>query len=162
MQIAPHPVRSLALPLDFTMMSRVAGLSLLLSLFTGLSAMMLDAPLAADPSTQTAGVIGWISIEPTATGAEEQTLSIIGRALALRPVHGRYSLEVRRKGRGGVSNTRQGGALDLRPGAAAVLSRNAINIGPADSIDVQLKIFIDDREVFSAAVRSVGEADIRL
>jgi hypothetical protein len=132
--------------------------SALLSFLTGFSAMTLAAmPLAAEPAQETAGVIGWINIEPSSGANGVQVLAITGRALALRPVHGRYSLEVKRKGKGGVSNARQGGAIDLQPGAAAVLSRNAINIGPADSIDVELKIFVDDREVFSAVVKSVGD-----
>jgi hypothetical protein len=109
-----------------------------------------------------AGVIGWINIEPAGSANGAQTLAITGRALALRPIHGRYSLEVKRKGKSGTSNARQGGAIDLQPGAEAVLSRSAINIGPADSIDVQLKIFVDDREVFSAVVKSTGEAGLRL
>src|SRR5688500_12210615 len=107
-----------------------APLSILTSVFVMTLAVM---PLAAEPSSEIAGVIGWINIEPTTGAGEGQMLSITGRALALRPVHGRYSLEVKRKSKGGVSNTRQGGAIDLRPGAAAVLSRNAINISPADS-----------------------------
>jgi len=137
---------------------------LLFSFLTGFFAMTLSAsPLAAEPATETAGVIGWINIEPSTSAAHEgQVLAITGNALALRPIHGRYSLEVKRKGKGGVSNTRQGGAIDLKAGASVVLSRNGINIGPADTIDIELKIFIDDREVFSAAVKSVGDGGLRL
>jgi hypothetical protein len=137
---------------------------ILYSFFIGFSAMTLSASsLAAEPTTETAGVIGWIDIEPASGSAEQgQLLTITAHALALRATHGRYSLEVKRKGKGGVSNTRQGGAIDLKSGASAVLSRNGINIGPADSIDIELKIFIDDREVFSAAVKSVGDGGLRL
>jgi hypothetical protein len=136
----------------------------LFSFVIGFSAMFLSAPsLSAEPALETpAGVIGWINIEPSDGGSGGQMLAITGRALALRPIHGRYSLEVKRKGKGGVSNARQGGAIDLRPGAAAVLSRSAINIGPADTIDVELKIFVDDREVFSAVVKSVSDGDLKL
>ena len=135
-----------------------------LSFFIGFSAMILSASLlAAEPASETsAGVIGWINIEPTSAANDGQVLAITGHALALRPVHGRYSLEVKRKGKGGVSNTRQGGTIDLKPGIAAILSRNGINIGPADTIDVELKIFINDREVFSAAVKSVADGEVRL
>jgi hypothetical protein len=141
----------------------------LLCFLPGFSAMSLvSSPLApsavaADPVLDNAaGVVGWINIEPTGSANGALTLAITGRALALRPIHGRYSLEVKRKGQSGTSNARQGGAIDLQPGAEAILSRSAVNIGPADSIDVQLRIFVDDREVFSAVVKSTGEAGLRL
>jgi hypothetical protein len=142
------------------MMLRESLFTAALLLLFGFSAMSLSssAAFAETAAESPAGVIGWISIEPGSGAGGSQMLSVIGHALALRPVHGRYSLEVKRKAGGGsVSNTRQGGAIDLRPGAAAVLSRNAINIGPADTLDIELKIFIDGREVFSAAVKTTGE-----
>ncbi len=135
----------------------------ILCFLPGLSAMSFaPSPLAADPVLENAGIIGWINIEPAGGANGAQTLAISGRALALRPIHGRYSLEVKRKGKSGTSKARQGGAIDLQPGAEATLSRSAISIGPDDSIDVQLRIFVDDREVFSAVVKSNGEMGLRL
>jgi hypothetical protein len=104
------------------------------------------------------GIVGWISVEPSG-GSEAQglMLSVAGRALALRELRGHYSLEVKRHSRGGVSNSRQGGAISLRPGVAAMLSQSAINIGPGDSLEIELKLYVDDREVFSASMKSQSD-----
>jgi len=130
----------------------------------GFSIMLPRNPFAfADPSTNvSAGLVGWISVEPIDGGpGQGQVLGIAGRALALHPLRGRYSLDVKRRGKGGVSNTRQGGAISLEPGTAAVLSQSSINIGPADTLDIELKIYVDDREVFSASMKSASGATTR-
>jgi hypothetical protein len=124
------------------------------------SAMMIASPVAQGetvPQT-TGGIIGWISVEPGGgSGAKGQMLAIAGRALAQHPMQGRYSLEVKRHSKSGVSNSRQGGAITLKPGVAATLSQSAINIGPGDSLDIELKLYIGDREVFSASMKSLSD-----
>ena len=117
----------------------------------------------ADPLAGTAsGIVGWISIEPAASGAgQAQMLAIAGRALALRQVEGRYSLQVKRHSKGSISNSRQGGAITLKPGVAATLSQSAINIGPGDALDIELKLFVGGEEVFSVSMKSLS-GDLRL
>ncbi len=133
-----------------------------LLLLTGFSTMTSVHPAHADPATQTAGgILGWISIEPAGAAGQGQMLAISGRALALHAVQGRYSLEVKRHTGGGVSNSRQGGAITLKPGVAATLSRSAINIGPGDSLDIELKLYVGNQEVFSASMKSMS-GDIKL
>ena len=102
------------------------------------------------------GIVGWISIEPSGDAGQSQMLQIAGRALALRPVEGRYVLDVKRQGKAGASNARQGGAISLKPGVAATLSQSAVNIAPGDWLDIELKIYVGDREVFAASMKSVG------
>jgi hypothetical protein len=135
----------------------------LASLIAGIVTMTVSLSTQADPLAEpTSGIVGWISIEPATAGAgQTQMLAIAGRALSLRQVEGRYSLQVKRHGKGGSSNSRQGGAITLKPGVAATLSQSAINIGPGDALDIELKLFIDDREVFSASIRSTS-GDLRL
>jgi len=128
------------------------------------AAAMIASPLAHGETAAGAagGVLGWISIEPaTGSSGESQMLAIAGRALAMHPMQGRYSLEVKRHSRGGVSNSRQGGAVRLEPGVAVTLSQSAINIGPGDSLDIELKLYVGDQEVFSASMKSVN-GDVKL
>jgi hypothetical protein len=125
---------------------------------------MIASPFAHGETVADAsgGVLGWISIEPAAAGSgESQMLAIAGRALAMHPMQGRYSLEVKRRSRGGVSNSRQGGAINLKPGVAATLSQSAINIGPGDSLEIELKLYVGDQEVFSASMKSMS-GDVKL
>ena len=114
-----------------------------LSFVLGLATMILSPALAlADPAQASAGIVAWVTIEPASeAGSSSQMLSIIGHALALKPVKGRYSLEIKRSSKGGISNTRQGGAIDLKPGATTLLSRSGINVGASDTLDIALKIF---------------------
>ena len=124
---------------------------LLMSFSTMIVSPLAQAETLADAS---GGIIGWISVEPSAgRGSQGQMLAIAGRALALHPLQGRYSLEVKRHSKGGVSNSRQGGAITLKPGVTATLSQSSINIGPGDSLDIELKLYVDDREVFSASMK---------
>ena len=110
----------------------------------------------AEPAPSSGGVIGWINIESAGAAPQGQMLAISGRALALRPIEGRYTLDVKRHSGGGVTNSRQGGALTLQPGVTAMLSHSAINIAPGDSIDIDLKLYIGDQEVFSASMKSMS------
>lgn len=112
---------------------------------------------AAPANTPASGVLGWIELVPTNDGnGQGYMLSITGRAAALEPVNARYALEVKRESRGGTSNTRQGGAVMLAPGKTAVLSQSTINVGPADGITIELKLYVGEDEVFSASIRSVA------
>jgi hypothetical protein len=131
------------------------AVSLVLMIFTTI---LQHASLAQAPANggSAGGIVGWISIEPAGEAGQSQMLAIAGRALALRPLEGRYVLEVKRHGKAGASNARQGGAITLKPGVAAILSQSAVNIGPADWLEIELKIYIGDREVFAASMRSVG------
>jgi hypothetical protein len=116
-----------------------------------------QAPLAQTSSGGAAGgIVGWISIEPAGEAGQSQMLAIAGRAIAMRPLEGRYVLDVKRQGKAGASNARQGGAITLKPGVAAILSQSAVNIGPGDWLEIELKIYVGDREVFAASMKSVG------
>lgn len=134
------------------------------SFVLGLATMTLSSALAfADPSAESAaGIVAWVSIEPASEAEASQMLSIVGHALALKPVKARYSLEIKRQSKNGISNTRQGGAMDLKPGVPATLSRSGINIAAADMLDIALKIYVDDREVFSVTVKSGSDGSVTL
>jgi hypothetical protein len=97
-------------------------------------------------------VIGWVEVQPAASGKEQVT--IIGRALALEPMSGQFALVVSRSGKGGRSTSRQGGAFSVAAGENAVLSRTSINISPAEVVTVELKLFVDNNEVFSTVMKS--------
>jgi hypothetical protein len=128
-------------------------------------ALMTIAPSVAPANSEaqnSAGILAWVTMEAGERTGDSQMLSIVGHALALKPVKGRYSLEIKRKSKGGVSNTHQGGAVDLKPNATATLSRSAINVGAADTLDVELKIYVDEKEVFSASIKSVVDASMNL
>lgn len=106
-----------------------------------------------------ASVIGWVEIQPAASGKDQVT--IVGRALALEPTAGQYALVVSRSGKGGTSNSRQGGAFSAAAGENAVLSRTSINVSPAEAVTIELKLFVDDKEVFSTVMKSSRKSGAR-
>jgi hypothetical protein len=147
------------------MMSLRQSLQTGLSLLFGVATMTLFPALlpAGTSATQASpGIVAWVSIEPASEAGSSQMLSIIGHAHALKPVQGRYTLEIKRKSKGGISNTRQGGAIDLKPGETTTLSRSGINVAPADLLDIELKIHVDGREVFAVTMKSVVDGEVTL
>ena len=106
-------------------------------------------------------VIGWVEIQPAASAKDQVT--VVSRALALEPISGQYALVVSRSGKGGTSNSRQGGAFSAAAGENVVLSRISINISSTDTLTIELKLFVDDKQVFSTVMKSAptsGERDI--
>jgi hypothetical protein len=79
-------------------------------------------------------------------------LTIQGRAFALAEVSGRYTIDVRRQGKGGVSNSRQSGAFTITPGETAALSRATINAQSEDRLEIELKLFVGDTEAFTVTM----------
>jgi Thin aggregative fimbriae synthesis protein len=106
-----------------------------------------------------ATVIGWVEIQPAESDRHQVT--IVGRALALEPISGRYALFVSRSGKGGASNSRQAGAFSAAAGENAVLSRISINISPAEVVTIELKLFVDNKEVFSTVMKSPKKSGSR-
>jgi hypothetical protein len=104
-------------------------------------------------------VIGWVEIQPAESGKEQVT--IVGRALALQPMSGQFALVVSRSGKGGTSTSRQGGAFSVAAGENAVLSSSSINISPADVVTIELKLFVDNNEVFSTVMKSARKGGSR-
>ena len=109
------------------------------------------APAQAVPAS--AGLIGWLDVVPKADpGGKGMHLTIEGRAFALAEVNGRYTIDVRRRGRGGVSNSRQSGVFTIAPGETAALSRTTINAQAADRLEIELRLFEGKTDVFSVTM----------
>jgi hypothetical protein len=133
--------------------SRHAFGAFLAVLYLGFSVMAGQAAGGAHASS--ALVIGWVEVQPRGPGKDQVT--IVGRALALEPISGQYALVVGRSGKGGTSTSRQGGAFSVAAGENAVLSRTSINIAPAEVVTIELKLFVDNNEVFSTVMKSAGK-----
>ena len=101
------------------------------------------------------GLIGWLEITPEAD-ATGLRLAIVPHAFALREFSGRYTLDVRRQGAGGTSSSRQSGAFALAPGAPGELSHVAINLAATDRLEIELKLFVGNDEVFSVTAQSIS------
>ena len=120
-----------------------------------LGASLMPKARAEEPSTALAGLVGWLDIAPQAeTGGEGLRLAMTGRAFALREVKGRYTLDIRREGSGGTSTSRQGGAFLLSAGRPGQLSQVTLNLSPADRLEIELKLFVGEAEIFSVTVQS--------
>jgi hypothetical protein len=137
--------------------SRRAFVSFLATvLYLGFSVMAGQGAGVVDASS--ASVIGWVEVQP-ASGKDQVT--VVGRALALEPIAGHYALVVSRSGKGGASNSRQRGAFSAAAGENAVLSRTSINISPAEAVTIELKLFVDNKEVFSTVMKSTEKSGSR-
>jgi hypothetical protein len=106
-----------------------------------------------------ASVIGWVEIQTAASGKDQVT--VVGRALALEPISGQYALVVSRSGKGGASNSRQAGAFSAAAGENVVLSRTSINISPAEAVTIELKLYVDSKEIFSTVMKSTRQRGSR-
>jgi hypothetical protein len=126
-------------------------------LYLGFSLVAGQGAEVMDESSAT--VIGWVEIQPAVSGRDQVT--IVGRALALEPISGQYALFVSRSGKGGTSNSRQAGAFSAAAGENAVLSRTSINISAAETVTIELKLFVDNKEVFSTVMKSTEKSGSR-
>jgi hypothetical protein len=104
-------------------------------------------------------VIGWIEIAPVPEKPDQ--ITIVGRAYALEGVEGRFALAIKRKGKGGSTNSGQSGGFKLKAGDNGALSRTAINVGPADTLTIELTLTVDGAEVFSVSLKPAPGAGIR-
>lgn len=102
-------------------------------------------PVRADEAG--APVVGWIEIAPV-PGQPDQIV-ITGKVYGVRQTEGRFTMEVRRRERGNVSNGNQGGDFKVAPGETATLSRSSITVSPAGSLEIILKLSVDGHVVFS-------------
>lgn len=129
------------------------------NLFLGLAGFLVmqanDCPSAEPANPTPAGVVGWIHVEPRGEDGR-QTLALSGWALAMSPMSGVYVLAVRKQGKGGSSNTSQSGRFTAASDSPVKLSQTAVNITPADFIEIDLRISVDGREVFRASMTSAG------
>lgn len=120
----------------------------------GVLPMTIAAAEEASAPVAASGLVGWLDIAPEAEpGGKGTRLAIAGRAFALAEVKGRYTLDVRRRGKGGASNSRQSGAFTVAAGQAAVLSRTTINTEGPDRLEIILKLFVGDVEVYAVTMR---------
>jgi hypothetical protein len=95
-------------------------------------------------------VVGWVEISSEA--GKPDHIAILGRVLALKPAAGRYTIEIKRHVRGNVLNNNQGGAFKVAKGENATLSRTAINVPLGSTIEIILKLYIEQQEVFSCVL----------
>lgn len=102
-----------------------------------------------------APVLGWLELAPTTQGeGPDMMLGIGGRVFSPAAIRGLYTLEVNRRGKGGVSKSSQGGAFATEPGKVIALSRTMINIQRDDQIEITLRLFSGETEIFRATVQS--------
>ncbi len=120
-----------------------------------MSSATVSTPVNAAPvKAPHVGLIGWLDVAPQADpGGKGMHLTISGRAFALVAVNGRYTIDVRRRGKGGVSNSRQSGGFTIAPGETAAFSRTTINAQKSDRLEIELKLFVGDAEVFAVTMR---------
>ena len=104
-------------------------------------------------------VIGWIEIAPVPQKPDQ--ITIVGRAYALEGVEGRFALSIKRAGKGGSTKSGQSGAFKLAAGDNGSLSRTAINVGPADTLTIELTLTVDGTEVFSVSLRPTPGTSVR-
>ena len=104
-------------------------------------------------------VIGGIEIAPVPQKPDQ--ITIVGRAYALEGVEGRFALSIKRAGKGGSTKSGQSGAFKLAAGENGSLSRTAINVGPADTLTIELTLTVDGTEVFSVSLKPTPGAGVR-
>lgn len=100
------------------------------------------------------GIIGWLQIEPVREGTDGARLAVTGRAFAPSEVAGRYTLDIRRRSKAGASTARQSGAFNISSGEAVKLSHTAVNVLPADQVEIELKLYVGEEMVFTATART--------
>src|SRR5690606_1997172 len=106
------------------MLWRNSRLTILLVAMTGLLAGAAPGAERASP------VIGWVEIKPVPGHGDQ--ISVVGHALALEAVEGKFALSLKKEGQGGTSNTGQSGSFKIAPGDQATLSRTSINLAASD------------------------------
>lgn len=138
---------------------RAAAFGFCIAAFAAMGAIWMNSATAqaeaasAYVAPASVGLIGWLDIKPKADpGGKDMHLTISGRAFALAEVNGHYTIDVRRRGKGGVSNSRQSGGFTIAPGETAALSRATINAQAADRLEIELKLFVGDAEVFAVTM----------
>jgi hypothetical protein len=112
---------------------------------------------AAAPSVP--ATIGWIEL--VASPARKDQVTIVGHVYAPTSSTGRFALIVSRAGKGGTTNTSQSGAFDVAAGENKKLSATSVNIMPDAALTIELKLFSNDKEVFSAVMKPVAQKDPR-
>lgn len=138
------------------------GAFFIVSLLAGMGYSHMHNVSAQDAGAAAAGLIGWLNIEPeTGASGRGSRLAITGQAFAAGGIKGRYTLDIRRTGKGGTSNSRQSGDFTISAGQAAQLSRTAINVEPADRLEFELKLFSGEEEVFALTAKSSAPAAAR-
>ena len=101
-------------------------------------------------------VMGWLELKPLPGGSMVQ---ITGHALALEKIAGlEFTMSVVREG-GGKSVSQQKGQIALDAGETKALSSASVNVGPAGTLTVALKILDHGREVFSTVMSSATHLD---
>jgi len=91
-------------------------------------------------------VIGWVEIKSV---PDRDEITIIGHAYALETIAGTFSLSIVRAGEGGSSKSGQSGQFKLEAGENRALSRTSINVGPSDTLTIELKLMVDGADVFT-------------
>jgi hypothetical protein len=97
--------------------------------------------------------LGWIELKPV---PGRNLVQIIGRALSTEPVSAAFTLSIRRRNGGNLSDTKQSGRFNLGANEEAVLSSTSINVETGDDLTIELKILEGDKEVSSTVISSKG------
>jgi len=95
-------------------------------------------------------VIGWVEIKSV---PDRDEINIVGHAYALDTVAGTFSLSIVRAGEGGSSKSGQSGQFKLEAGENSALSRTSINVGPSDTLTIELKLMVDGADVFTVRMQ---------
>jgi hypothetical protein len=141
-------------------MALFARLIMLAAIALGTGAARAPA-FVRDSVHQVPTTIGWVEIASAAQHADQ--LTIIGHVYATAPSAGRYTLVVARVGRGGTTNTQQAGTFSVQAGENKKLSTTSINLGKAEALKIELKLFSEGKEIFSVVMQPMlakGQQDI--
>jgi hypothetical protein len=140
-------------------MEMLARLAILAAISLGSGFMMTptfarDAAAHSVPST-----IGWVEIASSPERAGQ--LTVIGHVYATAASIGRYTLLIDRIGKGGTTNTQQAGMFSVAPRENKRLSSTAINIGAAEALKIELKLYSEGKEIFSVVMQPILPKDAR-
>ena len=111
------------------------------SLLVTLGLIVAAAGLAAVEARAGAASPSRLDRDRAVPGKPDQ-ITIVGRAYALEGVEGRFALSIKRAGKGGSTKSGQSGAF-TRGGDNGSLSRTAINVGPADTLTIELTLTVE-------------------
>lgn len=122
----------------------------------GAFALFIAAGVAMTAAANAQAPFGWVEMKPI---AGQKSVQIIGRAFSLEQVSDlEFTLSLQRKNRGNSVSSRQSGRVDLTVGETKTLSSTTTSVEQGDEILVELRLFTNRQEVFSAVMSSRNDA----
>lgn len=140
-------------------MDMLARLAVLAAVGFGLGSTPTPGSVLHAAAQSVPPAIGWVEIVSLPGRADQ--LTIVGHVYATAASAGRYTLLVSRVGKGGTTNTRQGGVFSVAPRENKKLSSTSVNVGAAEALKIELKLYSDEKEIFSVVMQPILRKDPR-